>query len=382
MIVFAINLVLLGMYFFLIRFYHRSWNRVPAFSIEAIDNFFPSEKISVIVPARNEEKVIELCIQSLLKQSYPKELLEIIIADDYSTDGTAGIVRRHQEQGVQLLSLKDQATGVQPVRTAYKKMAITAAIKQSSGSLVITTDADCIFPEDWVKTVAAFHQYSKAVFIVSPVRMRPDSTVLSVFQSMDFTILQGITAASVYVGFHKMCNGANLAYEKTAFWGVSGFDNIDHIASGDDMLLMEKIADKYPDRIAYLHSKDAIVETRPVATWKDFFNQRIRWASKTRIYKDKRLTWVMALIYLVNLGLFILLAGSIFQLNRLLFFVVGLIIKVLIEWRFVKEVSTYFNLSGWMKWFPVFQPLHIVYTVVAGFLGLIGRYEWKGRRVR
>src|ERR1700741_4803978 len=110
---------------------------------------------------------------------------------------------------------------------------------------------------------------------------------------MDFLVLQGITGASVTKKIHSMCNGANLAYEKKIFYEVNGFAGIDHIASGDDMLLMHKIAKIYPGRIGYLKSTEAIVNTQPMATWPDFFNQRIRWASKATHYNDKRIFWVL-----------------------------------------------------------------------------------------
>src|SRR2546427_294101 len=85
-----------------------------------------------------------------------------------------------------------------------------------------------------------------------PKHLYNQSSLLSVFQTLNFLTLQGITAASVYKRFHSMCNGANLAYEKSAFYEVGGFNNIDNIASGDDMLLMHKIFKQYPDKVFYL----------------------------------------------------------------------------------------------------------------------------------
>ncbi len=93
MIIFIISLALLVAYYFLIHYYHQSWKQVPRFDANAANDFVASEKISVVVPARNEEAVIEQCIVSLLRQSYPKELLEIIIVDDHSNDRTAGIAK-------------------------------------------------------------------------------------------------------------------------------------------------------------------------------------------------------------------------------------------------------------------------------------------------
>ena len=371
----------MGAYYFLIHYYHQSWKQVPHFDGNAPNDFAASEKISVVVPARNEEVVIEQCILFLLQQSYPKELLEIIVVDDHSTDRTAGIVKQYIKENIQLISLHEQP-GTNAGCIAFKKKAIETAIQVATGNLIVTTDADCTFHKDWIKTIAAFHQYSKAVFIVAPVKIKSGNSLLSVFQSIDFAILQGITAASVYKKFHSMCNGANLAYEKTIFNEVKGFENIDHIASGDDMLLMQKIYSKYPRGIAYLKASEATVETSPAPGWKAFFNQRIRWASKTGHYSDKRIVFVLALVYIINLSLFILLAGSIVQPRWLLFFAIAVFYKTLIEWNFVKEVLKYFDLQHLMRWFPLFQPLHIAYTVMAGFFGSFGCYEWKVRKVK
>ena len=113
--------------------------------------------------------------------------------------------------------------------------------------------------------------------------------------------LQGITGASVYKKFHSMCNGANLAYEKKVFLEVDGFTGIDNIASGDDMLLMHKIYNKYPGKVMFLKSANAIVRTKPMETLKEFFNQRIRWASKADKYTDKKIITVLMIVYLFNL---------------------------------------------------------------------------------
>ena len=104
--------------------------------------------------------------------------------------------------------------------------------------------------------------------------------------------LQGITGASVFKKVHAMCNGANLAYQKDVFFEVGGFEGIDQVASGDDMLLMHKIQTRYPNEIMFLKSKDVIVTTRAAESLKEFINQRIRWASKADRYTDKKITAV------------------------------------------------------------------------------------------
>ena len=83
-------------------------------------------------------------------------------------------------------------------------------------------------------------------FIAAPVKIVPNGSAISVFQTLDFISLQGITAAAAHKNLYPMCNGANLAYTRKAFNDVGGFADIDHIASGDDMLLMKKIQFDFP----------------------------------------------------------------------------------------------------------------------------------------
>jgi poly-beta-1,6-N-acetyl-D-glucosamine synthase len=371
MIVLSIFIPLFVCYSILILYYWRSWKSIPDFI--ATDET-SSILVSIIIPARNEEKNIGLLLQALQDQTYPKDLIEIIVVDDHSEDATAEIVIKFP--GVKLLKLENDTIN------SYKKKAIEKGIAAASGSLVVTTDADCVPPLAWLQTIVSFKEKTDAVFIVAPVVFECNSEVVQVFQAMDFMVLQGITGASVNKKIHSMCNGANLAYERKVFYEVNGFSGIEHIASGDDMLLMHKIAQKYPERIWYLKSTDAIVSTRPMPSWSSFFNQRIRWASKALYYNDKRIFWVLLLVYLFNLSLLVLLVAGCWDHFYWLIFLIAWILKVVVEFPFFYTVAAFFNKQWAVKWFFFFQPLHIFYTTISGLFGQVGKYEWKGRKVR
>ena len=169
---------------------------------------------------------------------------------------------------LRLINFADHLQGTQ--LNAYKKKAIELAISQSNGTWIVTTDADCMVTDQWLSTLDAFIIEKQPVFVAAPVMFSNDHSFLSVFQLLDFISLQGITAAAVSAGYHTMCNGANIAYRKDVFEEVDGFKGIDDIASGDDMLLMYKIKQKYPANIAYLHCRDSIVTTTPMSDWKSF----------------------------------------------------------------------------------------------------------------
>jgi cellulose synthase/poly-beta-1,6-N-acetylglucosamine synthase-like glycosyltransferase len=341
----------------------------------------PQNHFTIVIPARNEEDNIEQCLLSILQNDYPSNLFEVIVADDFSTDNTVQIVKKLQQQFANLKLIQLEKFVIDKLNS-YKKKSIETAIAHSSYDWIITTDADCKVSYTWLDLFDNYIQKNNVVFIGAPVRFTNNGSFLSIFQCLDFISLQGITAASVSAGFHNMCNGANLAYKKEAFYEVNGFKDVDNIASGDDMLLMHKIGQRYPGKIGYLFNKEAIVETLPMQNWKSFMNQRIRWASKATSYSDKKIFLVLLLVYLTNLCLLLLPLLSFFNSMILFYWFILLLVKTCSELIFMLPVAKFFDQQKLLWWFPLMQPFHIVYTIASGWLGKFGKYEWKGRIVK
>jgi glycosyltransferase involved in cell wall biosynthesis len=362
-------------YTVLLLLYRYWWSKTKTVTVNS--TFQPSTGFSIIIPARNEEQNINACLQSIAQLNYPNELFEVIVMDDFSTDAT--VATAQQFPFVKVLELK---TLLNEKINSYKKKAIELGIAASTGDYIVTTDADCIVPENWLYNFAFIIQQKPTVFIAAPVAMKEEGLAIKLFQSLDFLSLQGITAASVGAGFHSMCNGANLCYSKEAFYKVDGFKGVDHIASGDDMLLMHKLYKQYPNEVHYCKATDSIVLTEPVETVAAFFRQRIRWASKADKYDDKRIFVVLLLVYLLNVWLLVLAISCFFISNNLQLLLLALGIKTIAELFFLFPVARFFQKQQQLVWFPLAQPFHIVYTVIAGWLGKFGNYEWKGRTVR
>lgn len=376
--IFIVCFLLSLAYSALMLLYSYGWQQQACFTGS---NHVPATKISVIIPARNEEQNIGDCIRSILSQNYPAELFEIIVVDDHSEDNTAAIVNSFQEPNVYCIDLAAYVNETEALNS-YKKKALSTGIMASEGDVVVTTDADCLAKPGWLSLIAALYQRTGAVMIVAPVNLSSDRSVLQVFQSIDFMSMQGITAAAQRLGMGNMANGANLAFSRAAYESVDGYAGIDHMASGDDYLLMVKLQNAYPGRIAYLKSTDAIVSTTPQHTWRGFLQQRIRWASKSGKYDDHKLTVILGLVYLFNCSFLILFIAGFF--NSLFFGLAGLMLvcKIMSELIFLIPVSRFFNKQKQLLYFSLLQPLHIAYIIIAGFLGFIGGYEWKGRRVK
>lgn len=374
-------LVLMILYAVIIDSYRRSWNQIP---IPENGLRIPTSHVSVVIALRNEAANVKKLLDCLSQQKYPDHLVEYILVDDFSTDETAQIIQDYQagvSKQIILVSLKEIYGSEQSIQS-HKKRAIEAGINRSKGSIIVTTDADCRFSANWLTELINYFELKQACFVAAPVKINPVNNFLGVFQALDFLTLQGITGAVVSTNRMTMCNGANLSYLKQAFLDVNGFDGIDNIASGDDMLLMHKIYLQNPNKIFYLKHPDAIVETDPVDSWKGFFQQRIRWASKADKYQDKRIFKTLLLVYLVNVCFLIIGVASFFNSTWFFFFILLLLAKTIIEFPFVNAVSLFFGQQYLMKYFVFLQPIHILYTIVAGWLGKFGSFEWKGRVIK
>lgn len=401
--VLIICLLLIISYTAIIIYYVIAWLSLPNWQLattqpipKGLADSPITAQLSIIIPARNEEDNIGACIQSILNQSYSKNLYEIIVVNDHSTDATASIVKTFNEPNIKCIDL---INFIGNETNSFKKKGIEVGIAQANGELIITTDADCVAPPNWLQTIAAFYEEKKPDLIVMPVSIFPTPSgvglgvrFIEIFQALDFMTLQGITGSAVHKKIHSMCNGANLAYTKKAFDTVNGFAGINNIASGDDMMLMHKIYSENKKGIVYLKSAAVIVQTKPVKTITEFINQRIRWASKADKYEDKRMLPVLIVVYFFNVLLLILPIIAIlsnfkflifnFQFSTLQFWFWLLLFKVVIEIIFLIPIAKFFNKLPLLFLFPLMQPFHIIYTVIAGWLGKFGRYSWKGRQVK
>ena len=334
-------------------------------------------KVTVLIAARNEEEKIHLTINDILAQDYPKNLTEIIIVDDHSTDRTAEIIRSYSAQGVQLLQLNED----KPLNS-YKKKAIAEAIKLSSGELMVATDADCRMGTKWLSSIVNYYETEQPLMISSPVTYFEEKSLFENLQTLEFSYLVAMGASFIGNNRASTCNGANFAYRKDIFYEVGGFKGIDDLASGDDELLLQKVAEKYPGRIAFLKLRDAIVYTHAKPNLKEFLNQRRRWASKSTKYKDKKVVALAVGIWLFNVLILVNAALSFYDAWFFKLFLIQFCAKFIFEAMFLLPVTNFFKRPQLIGLLILLSPIHIIYFVYVGLIGNTRKYVWKGRLVR
>ncbi|EDM37343.1 b-glycosyltransferase-related protein, glycosyltransferase family 2 protein [Pedobacter sp. BAL39] len=362
------------LYLVIVVAFIRGWHKLSDFSRR---DGVAQTKVSIIVAARNEAESIHLTLEDLINQDYNPALMEIIFIDDHSTDRTGDIIAAYADRGVQLIRLNED----QPLNS-YKKKAIQTAIGASTGTLIITTDADCRMGRDWLKTIVRFYETHDYKMISSPVAYFEERSFFERAQSLEFLYLIGLGASTIGNKAPSTCNGANLAYEKAAFYEVGGFKGIDDLASGDDELLLHKMAARFDNRIGFLKNRDAIVYTHAKATLGEFIQQRKRWASKSTRYKNKSIIVLGVAVWLFNLSILLNIGVGLFIGFYFKLALCQLLAKLVVEGVFLWDVTRFAGRTKLMVLLPVVGLMHILYIVYIGIAGNTGKYNWKGRMVK
>jgi glycosyltransferase involved in cell wall biosynthesis len=208
--------------------------------------------ISVIVPFHNEEKHIERCIGALRSQNYPRNRYEIVMIDNGSTDGSAGIVRRYSD--VRLLS--ESTPGSYAARNR--------GVAETTGKILAFTDSDCSPNPDWLSTICRELSAPGVRLVLGRQRFGVESPSLALLEDYDaakaaFVFSSG--RSQIYYGYTN-----NLAVHRSTFLTAGPFQKW---MRGADVIFVHRIVDEYsPAAIKY--SPDMCIvhwEIDTVGTW-------------------------------------------------------------------------------------------------------------------
>ncbi|QDO93646.1 glycosyltransferase [Formosa sediminum] len=332
---------------------------------------------SIIIPFRNEAVHLPQLLQSISELDYDPKMFEILLVNDGSRDSSEAIISHFIETQPQL-----NITLLQNKRysNSPKKDAITLAISKSKFEWLITTDADCILPKTWLHSFNTFIKaHNTSQFIVAPITYITTRKFLNVFQWFDVMSLQGATIGGFGINKPFLCNGANLAYTKNAFYTVNGFAENNTIASGDDIFLLEKVSDKFPESVRYLKSQEAVIYTHAQPTFSDLINQRKRWASKTKAYKNTFSKITGLLVLSMNALLICLFTLMCIRAFSPLYFTVISLIKFYVDFLIIYKTALFFNQKEGLKWYAIVALLYPLFCTYVAVSSMLTSYTWKDR---
>lgn len=355
-----------GIYLLLLIILLFAWRQIPFTTINHSE-----AKASVIVPFRNEEANLTRLLQAIKAQTHSS--FEVIFVNDHSTDDSLNLLTHLMEDcklfPSKIISLKE---------SQGKKSAITEGIAQSSGDIIVTTDADCWFGENWLKAMMTAFEKPKIQMVTGPVVLEGFS-FFQKLQRVEFGAVLASSAALIGLGKPTMANGANLAYRRKVFSEVEGFTGIEQTPSGDDELLLMKITKRYPEGVVFAKQKEAMMHTAALNHWSSFIQQRKRWASKWKVGARWSTVISALFIYLVQMAFLALLVFCAFgEVSIALFAGIGLT-KLVLEGLVIRNY--FYDLKQDFSIFHFFclQTFYPFYVLYVGLASNFGRFQWKNR---
>ena len=331
---------------------------------------------SIIISARNEGSKLTKLINLLMNQTYPKELYEVIIVNDRSTDNTLNILQRLSKK---YSNLKYINHSIVPIDWAPKKWALNKAIELSSNDFIIQTDADCIVKKTWIETIMLeFGDNIGFVCGLSPL-ISTNKLLNEVF-FIDSIAQDAFAASCINFEIPLTCTGRNIAYSKKAFYKAGGFDNISHFISGDDDLLLHKISNLTNYKTTFSLDINSLVISEAPKSLNKFIQQRLRWASKSFAYysldSSIELKLMLPFIYCVNI--FCLFTIIQFINTPILILLLPWVIKTIADWIIVYRMMSLYNFQFSKTIFFIISLFHPIYISVFGLIGpLYKNIKWK-----
>lgn len=364
-ILFFAALLIFVLYMGRLLLYGYCWKNTPEFVPE------PSTiecGITVIIPFRNEETNIMQLLDDIVRQNYPPDKMEIILVDDHSDDRSASQVIPFCATYTQFKYLINAGSG--------KKAALRTAIECATNEQILLTDADCRVTPLWVKSFAASFMQSDADLILGLVDISSGHTWCSRFQEAEFLSLIAAGTGAAACGSPIYGNGASLAFRKSVYQSIHDAMQ-EQVVSGDDTFLIHN-ARAHHKKIRVLKSKSALVTTQPQDSWGQYFQQRIRWVSKSRYYRDLGTIATAASVLMMNLVLLFFLLLLCLKENPGLF-VIFFVLKTCTDYIFLSRFLTFYKKQMPVFRFVVFALIYPFLVIIWTFRGFMGTYQWKGR---
>lgn len=334
--------------------------------------------VAVIIAARNEEDEIGACLECLCAQDYPRDLLTVHVIDDGSTDATADIVAEAAEQDdrIRLLTVREIPPGIAP-----KKHAVSTGIAESDSEIIILTDADSRAGPSWIGTMVN-HFTPEVGMVLGFTGYRKTERINRLFlgmQTMDFFSLNFVSAGAVGSGQAFTSNANNLAIRREVYSEVGGYGSLGRYISGDDDLLLQRVAGETRWGIRFAIEQGSHVVTRPTAGVREFFRQRMRWASKSATYNRPVLLFMISTFTFFT-GLPLLLICSLLGPPSIILPLSIRSAKFLSDLMVMRKGYRLFDQEWHWGHFLLTELLHIPYIVTIAIGSRVITHEWRGRR--
>ncbi len=287
---------------FLLMVKNNEGARYPLLSIYEIVNGGTLPKVSVVIPAYNEELSIADAVESVLNQTYPN--IEVIVVDDGSTDNTLKIVSKYVKMN------NGQVKLIRHERNLGKFEALNSGVKLADGEYVYHMDADTVLSSDNIEKMLALFNNKKMGAAASMVSISNDENILTRLQTIEYLFEQLIVRYGQSLSNNVIiCPGAGCIYKKEAVEGEYISDRT-VTEDADYTFKIRRNGWKIGQEV------DAVSFTEAPRNFSAFTKQRVRWLygvlQTIRIHrwslKDPWVIWAWLGYILTPISMIILLS--------------------------------------------------------------------------
>jgi hypothetical protein len=247
-------------------------------------------------------------------------------------------------------------------------------------TLLDSAHADCMHEGNWLRTIMYAFQHDAAVFMTAPVLLSPGKSMLEKMQETEQLTLMLITGAGITSALHDLANGANMAFRKSAFAQVNGYQGNEQYASGDDMFLIEKMRAAFPDKISFVKSTDATVYTSGKKDWASLLKQRLRWAGKNKGLGNKTINRIWVFVGAYQILLVVLLLTAIFHYTSSWPILIVFCAKWTADYMLIATAAAFFKRTSVLRYFVPLQFYYTYYILRLGLMMILGKKgDWELR---
>lgn len=363
-ILFALCAVVSSLFFV---FVHLGWQR----AMRVPPGKSAQDAVSIIIAAHNAAATLPDLFIALREQSWPRDLMQIIIVDDRSEDATTEVIAAHADDlPVDVLRVDQAPEGVSP-----KKHALHLGITRAAHERILLTDADCVPQPEWISAMLRVLTRGNDVTLgLAPLEARAGSA--SRYAAFESRRTMALMAAAAAWGKPYMAGGRSWGFTKEVYRRAGGLEPLAAHLGGDDDLLLQRFV-RHGARVGVCKEPDAQVESPAPSSWRALYRQKLRHYRVSSSYRGGASSLLALFVLtetltpLLGAALTVMLPGA-----------AKIFPPLLVLWKFWYDTGFLLSAFRWMNGetsrarLAMHEAFHIFYAAVVGLMSFVKPPRW------
>lgn len=226
-------------------------------------------RVSVVIPAYNEERSILTSVSSVLDSDYPQDKLEVIVVNDGSTDRTAAVLAeflsQHPAGNVRLINQANSG----------KAYALNNGLRNwATGELVMCLDADSELTSSALKNAVAYFKEENVMALASNVKIKRRPGILNLVQAYEYTLCYQMKRAQTVFNIEYIIGGIGSMFRRSYLQQIEFYDTN---TVTEDIDITMKILRNGNKKHRVIYGADVVAYTQHAMSLGDLIKQRSRW---------------------------------------------------------------------------------------------------------